>query len=99
LFIIPNYKQVGRINVEEKKFLLKVIKTIGRKKVIDKLKISTQRLNSWINEDIEMPYEYALMLEFLTCGEIKAEALSPKKAKRLKQIGIKVHVSKTEETL
>ena len=80
--------------MEEKKYLLQAVKKIGRKNILNKLNISTERLNGWINKCIQVPYEYALMLEFLMDSEIKAEALSPRKAEKLKKMGIKIKFRK-----
>lgn len=72
--------------------LLRAIKIIGsRQKMIKHLGISAQRLNAWLNGHIEMGYEYALALQYLTNGQIKAHQLS-KKAKLIQTLGIQINI-------
>ncbi len=69
--------------------LLKAIKIIGsRQEVIKLLGISGQRLNAWLNGGVIMGYEYALVLEYLTCGEVIASELAPQKTQILNKLNI-----------
>ncbi len=72
--------------------LLRAIKIIGsRQKIIKELGISAQRLYAWLNGHIDMGYEYALALQYLTNGQIKAHQLT-KKAKLIQSLGIKINI-------
>jgi DNA-binding transcriptional regulator YdaS (Cro superfamily) len=73
--------------------LLRAIKIIGsRQKMIKHLGISAQRLNAWLNGHIDMGYEYALALQYLTNGQIKAYQLT-NKAKLIQNLGVKIDIT------
>ncbi|HEX4044867.1 MAG TPA: YdaS family helix-turn-helix protein [Gammaproteobacteria bacterium] len=72
--------------------LIKAIKILGsRGNLIRALNISRQRLNGWLNDGKSMGYEYAIALEYLTQGEVKAEQLLPQRAQTLKKLKINVN--------
>ncbi len=67
--------------------LLKAIKIMGsRQKVIQELGITKQRLNSWLNNNVKITYEHAVMVEHLTCGQVKTSELVPEKVELLKKL-------------
>jgi len=71
--------------------LLQAIKSVGtRRDFMRLLDISKQRLNGWLNEKKEMSFEYALAIEFITFGQIKAETLAPNKVSYLKKLGANI---------
>ena len=71
--------------------LLQAIKHIGtRQDFIRLLDISRQRLNGWLNDRKKMNFEYAIAIEYLTFGQVKAETLAPKQAYFLKKLGIQL---------
>ncbi len=62
--------------------LLKACRVIGSQdKLAKKIGVKLTRLNAWINMSINIPYEYALAIEGATEGIVKAEELSPEKAR------------------
>lgn len=64
--------------------LLRAIRIIGSGQETAKLlEISPQRLNAWVNGNVSMRYEYAIILQHLTCGLVRAKNLVSKKQARL----------------
>jgi len=80
-------------------WLLVAIKIIGgtNTEIAQKLGISVQRLDGWLNKRVAIPFEFALILESLTDGQVKAEDLSPEKMLPLKRLGIQVHLSRIND--
>jgi DNA-binding transcriptional regulator YdaS (Cro superfamily) len=76
--------------------LLRAITLMGsRKKMIQLLNISPQRLNAWLNGSVDMGYEYAIAIEYLTYGKVKAKDLAPKKAKIVNKLDQELFAGKT----
>ena len=80
-------------------WLLVAIKIIGgtNTEIAQKLGVSVQRLDGWLNKRVVIPFEYALILECLTGSRVKAEDLSPGKMSSLKRLGIHVHLSRIND--
>ncbi|HEX4044699.1 MAG TPA: YdaS family helix-turn-helix protein [Gammaproteobacteria bacterium] len=73
--------------------LLKAIKILGsRRNLANLLGISPQRLNGWLNDEKSMGYEYAIAIEYLTHGQIKAEQLLPFEARLFKKLKISINL-------
>jgi len=69
-----------------------------RKNLVKFLGITRQRLNGWLNDYKSMGYEYAIAIEHLTCGKIKAEDLLPQKAMILKNLGLTATFTSTQSS-
>ena len=64
--------------------LLYAIRIVGSgKKLAAKLKISPQRLNAWLNNEVEIPLEYGRLLELITDGRVTCEQITPRHMARI----------------